>query len=304
MTARSSLSHDADPPSPSVFGAAAYPLGTVAAPASFSILFERETDREFAHELNYFVDLNIDQIVSGAVAGRDEYELRAFINATLRRENAIRYRNEVFLDYEDTAIRKALGASAGVRTTLHLSQAEQLHERDIDFANLSTRNAIRHRRTMVPYSTAIYFIEIVIASVLSITLAISSPSTMDEIVLSFIGGIILWTLGEYLGHRFVLHNLAPIQHRAHHACPGKPVVKIFWQIWFCFVLVFWIAGGAILAGVLGAYAWYLFVHHCAHQRPDVLPKSLLRHHSYHHKFAKRNYGVSTTLWDHLFRTML
>jgi sterol desaturase/sphingolipid hydroxylase (fatty acid hydroxylase superfamily) len=53
-----------------------------------------------------------------------------------------------------------------------------------------------------------------------------------------------------------------------------------------------------------AYTWYLFVHHCAHHGPDKLPLSLLKHHQSHHRFATRNYGVSTTLWDHVFGTML
>jgi sterol desaturase/sphingolipid hydroxylase (fatty acid hydroxylase superfamily) len=61
-----------------------------------------------------------------------------------------------------------------------------------------------------------------------------------------------------------------------------------------------IAGGAFVAGALVAYAWYLFVHH----GPDKLPLPLLKHHQSHHRFATRNYGVSTTLWDHVFGTML
>src|SRR6266550_163399 len=82
------------------------------------------------------------------------------------------------------------------------------------------------------------------------------------------------------------------------------VLTIFWQIWICFALVYLIAGGAFVAGVLVAYAWYLFVHHCAHHGPDKLPLPLLKHHQSHHRFASRNYGVSTTLWDHVFGTML
>jgi hypothetical protein len=48
----------------------------------------------------------------------------------------------------------------------------------------------------------------------------------------------------------------------------------------------------------------LFVHHCAHHGPDKLPLPLLKHHQNHHRFSTRNYGVSTTLWDHVFGTML
>jgi hypothetical protein len=92
-------------------------------------------------------------------------------------------------------------------------------------------------------------------------------------------------------HRFVLHNLTPTQHALHHANPDEPVLPVFRQIWVCFALVYSIAGGAFLAGALIAYAWYLFVHHCAH-RPGNLPLPLLKHHRSHHRFATRNYGVS------------
>jgi len=37
---------------------------------------------------------------------------------------------------------------------------------------------------------------------------------------------------------------------------------------------------------------------------DKSPLPLLEHHRRHHKFATRNYGVSTTLWDRAFRTIL
>jgi sterol desaturase/sphingolipid hydroxylase (fatty acid hydroxylase superfamily) len=68
--------------------------------------------------------------------------------------------------------------------------------------------------------------------------------------------------------------------------------------------IYLIVGGAFVAGALVAYSWYLFVHHCAHHGPDKLPLPLLKHHQIHHQFATRNYGVSTTLWDHIFGTVL
>ena len=110
--------------------------------------------------------------------------------------------------------------------------------------------------------------------------------------------------GPYVVHRFVLHGFAPTEHRLHHANPDGAVLTIFWQIWICFALIYLIAGGAFIAGALVAYAWYLFVHYCAHHGPDKLPLLLLKHHQSHHKFATRNYGVSTTLWDHVFGTVL
>jgi sterol desaturase/sphingolipid hydroxylase (fatty acid hydroxylase superfamily) len=111
-------------------------------------------------------------------------------------------------------------------------------------------------------------------------------------------------LAEYAIHRFLLHDIAPRQHRIHHAHPQDPIDKIFWQIWVGFAVVYLMTGGVVLAGALVAYAWYLFVHYCAHHNPSALPPFLLKHHRDHHRFANRNYGVTTTLWDHVFRTLL
>src|SRR5260370_40055164 len=134
-------------------------------------------------------------------------------------------------------------------------------------------------------------------------LAFSQLRMSSDAVL-FVGGGVALTLAEYAVHRFVLHGFAPIEHRLHHANPDCAVLTIFWQIWICFALVYLIAGGAFVAGALIAYAWYLFVHHCAHHGPDKLPFPLPKHHQSHPRFATRNYGVSTTLWDHVFGTML
>ena len=150
----------------------------------------------------------------------------------------------------------------------------------------------------------IYFGEMLVASLLAILLLTISPFGLSSDATLFAAGIVAWTFAEYVVHRFVLHGLLPTQHGLHHASPDAAVLTIFWQIWACFALVYLIAGGAFLAGGLSAYSWYLFVHHCAHHGPDMLPLPLLKHHRSHHQFATTNYGVSTTLWDHVFGTML
>src|SRR5216684_1512869 len=134
---------------------------------------------------------------------------------------------------------------------------------------------------MGPMTAIIYFGEMLVASLLAIALLAISRLPMSSGTVLFGGGVVGWTLAEYVVHRFVLH-LAPRDHGLHHANPD----------------------GAFVAGALVAYAWYLFVHHCAHHCPNKLPLPLLKHHQSHHRFATRNYGVSTTLWDHVFGTML
>ena len=153
-------------------------------------------------------------------------------------------------------------------------------------------------------TAAIYFGEIITASLSAVVLLAISPLGTTSASELFIGGVVVWTFVEYVVHRFVLHDFVPTRHGMHHANPDKPVLTIFWQIWACFALIYLIAGGAFLAGALVAYAWYLSVHHCAHHGPNNMLPSLLKHHKNHHRFASRNYGVSTTLWDQIFWTML
>jgi hypothetical protein len=54
----------------------------------------------------------------------------------------------------------------------------------------------------------------------------------------------------------VLHAIAPVQHGIHRARPQDAIDRIFWQIWLAFV-AYLTTRGAVLAGVLVAYAWYL-----------------------------------------------
>ena len=158
---------------------------------------------------------------------------------------------------------------------------------------------------LVPSMTvAIYFGELIFATALAvILLTISTAKSSIALILSCCG-LLAFTLAEYITHRFVLHALAPVRHGIHHARPREPIDRIFWQIWLAFVVVYLTTGGAVLAGVLVSYAWYLFVHYCAHQNPAVLPAPLLKHHLDHHRFANRNFGVTTKLWDRVFGTML
>jgi hypothetical protein len=150
----------------------------------------------------------------------------------------------------------------------------------------------------------LYFGEMFLAPLIALVLFEMSPLGPVESALLTVAGIVTWTLAEYSFHRVVLHHFAPTQHRVHHANPGKPVLSIFWQIWVCFAVVYFLAGDAFLAGSLVAYAWYLFIHHCTHHSVDRLPAFLIKNHNGHHKFATRNFGVTTSLWDHVFGTVL
>jgi hypothetical protein len=97
-----------------------------------SILFERADDYPAQERLapEPFLDLNLDQIIDGIIAGRDEYDLRPFFASALHRADAIRYRNDVFRDLEKPAILGAVKSFADKLRSMrdHLAQIEKLHE--------------------------------------------------------------------------------------------------------------------------------------------------------------------------------
>ena len=57
-----------------------------------------------------------------------------------------------------------------------------------------------------------YFGEMLVVSVLAIVLLAISPLEPRYAGALFAGGVVAWTLSEYVVHRFVLHNLTPTQH--------------------------------------------------------------------------------------------
>ena len=91
----------------------------------------------------------------------------------------------------------------------------------------------------------IHFGEMLVVSIFAIVLLAISPLKIGSKAAVFVGGVVSWTLAEYAVHRFVLHDLAPREHGLHHANPDEAALTVFWQIWICFALVYFIAGGAL-----------------------------------------------------------
>jgi hypothetical protein len=105
-----------------------------------------------------------------------------------------------------------------------------------------------------------------------------STSRSSIVVIPFCCGLLAFTLAEYVTHRFVLHAIAPLQHGIQSRTSARPPVdRIFRQIWLAFIVVYLTTGGAFVAGALVGYAWYLFVHYCAHQNPAIGRSRTLSH---------------------------
>lgn len=143
------------------------------------------------------------------------------------------------------------------------------------------------------------------------------------------GLTLLWTLMEYLLHRFVFHfkprshtqrQLIFLFHGIHHYQPHvktrlvmPPVVSI--PLACVFYGLFWLILDGMLgmpyliapmfAGTILGYVSYDIIHYATHHLPmkGKVLKFLKRHHMEHHfKTPDARFGVSSNLWDLVFRT--
>lgn len=138
-----------------------------------------------------------------------------------------------------------------------------------------------------------------------------------------LGGVLAWTLIEYVLHRFVFHlvqvkepwkTIASGLHMAHHRDTelknliiAPPLVSLLFSIpIFLILLAFtWNVGTALMihSGILVGYIAYEWCHYGAHQyNPKfALTRYLKRYHLQHHfKDPNGTFGVTTPMWDYVF----
>ena len=137
-------------------------------------------------------------------------------------------------------------------------------------------------------------------------------------------GAALWTLGEYVLHRFAMHEAAgrgklSREHLEHHVAAMWSFDPVLLLAWLGVVLVAvlgwapigWILGGpiagaSIALGWTAAYGHYEYQHAMSHLRgPATRYQRAVRRHHFHHHFGHpmANHGVTTRFWDRVFRTL-
>jgi sterol desaturase/sphingolipid hydroxylase (fatty acid hydroxylase superfamily) len=145
----------------------------------------------------------------------------------------------------------------------------------------------------------------------------------------FVAGMIFWSLFEYTIHRFVFHFFAESErakkivyviHGNHHeyprdkerlfmpAVPSLLISSTIFFIMYGFAYFFKSTSGvfAFFPGFLMGYLIYGSMHYAIHawNPPFKWMKPLWRnHHLHHYKNVELGFGVSSTLWDHIFNTM-
>ena len=137
-------------------------------------------------------------------------------------------------------------------------------------------------------------------------------------------GVFSWTLLEYLLHRYIFHfepnpaselqrDASFLIHGIHHDYPWDrdrlvmpPTVTavIAFVVWFGFRFLGDVEY-AWFAGMVLGYVWYDLTHYYLHHAAPTTAfgKWLRRYHLVHHfQTPDRRYGITTPLWDFVFRT--
>ena len=133
-----------------------------------------------------------------------------------------------------------------------------------------------------------------------------------------------WTFFEYIAHRFIFHlisertsltRFAYILHGNHHHYPRDrerlfmppvPSLLIAAFIFGTLYLLMQVNAYMFFPGFMLGYLLYASIHYAIHawHPPFTWMKPLWRnHHLHHYKNEHNGFGVSSTLWDHVFGTM-
>jgi sterol desaturase/sphingolipid hydroxylase (fatty acid hydroxylase superfamily) len=166
-------------------------------------------------------------------------------------------------------------------------------------------------------------------AILVLIIALSTTHTWT-VVSFFSAGCAIWTLVEYLFHRYVLHGRFP---------PGKGVVRRFlherldplhWDhhrhpldgnhisgelpdilpLFFVAATVSLLfpvySAQVVLAGVVQSYVGEEWLHYALHFSNSRFPvfRRLKKYHLYHHspRGIDKGYGITTRFWDGVFHT--
>ena len=142
-------------------------------------------------------------------------------------------------------------------------------------------------------------------------------------------GVLTWSLLEYGLHRFVFHDRFNVRnprlreiinasHLTHHAAPrdaDKLLVRPSYALVISGLLFGILSLGfgrlsdaaGLIAGIWAGFLYYEAVHYRVHLRlsDSCLIARQRRAHFYHHFInSERCFGVTSPLWDYVFRTQL
>jgi dihydroceramide fatty acyl 2-hydroxylase len=182
-------------------------------------------------------------------------------------------------------------------------------------------NPLLDKLSRVPWWTPLVVYAPVIAALGWVSLHRLGPLAA---VAAATAGYAIWTLTEYLGHRFLFHAQLPgrlgarihfLIHGVHHVHPSDPLRLVMppllsGPIMLIALIVARFVFGPVLGypmlmGFVAGYIGYDLTHYFVHHgRPKgALGRMVQRNHLMHHfRDSERGFGVSAPYWDHAFGT--
>ena len=175
------------------------------------------------------------------------------------------------------------------------------------------------------HPATIFVVWIPVATIFMVRAILRAELDVLVLVASFAGGMLTWSLAEYVLHRHVFHwtngtawgrRIHFLLHGVHHDFPSDkdrlvmplptsiPLGGLFYGIFFLTMGLRF--ADPFFAGFVIGYLFYDGTHYFVHH---FRPKSrwgrfLRRHHmTHHHADHDGGFGVSTPIWDFVFRTM-
>lgn len=149
--------------------------------------------------------------------------------------------------------------------------------------------------------------------------------SVPDFLIFFMSGLLVWTITEYLLHRFIFHcqptskmglRLHFIFHGVHHdypkdakrlVMPPSASIPLAILFYWLFSLFFKNTNNLYIffSGFITGYLCYDMIHYAIHHlnfKSNIM-KNIKQHHMLHHySDDTKGYGVSSALWDILFRS--
>lgn len=182
-------------------------------------------------------------------------------------------------------------------------------------------NPVLDRLSRVHWSMPLMFYAPFVAILVWLSLTALRPLTAGGMALL---GYLIWTLTEYLGHRYLFHAEFPgawgarihlLIHGVHHDHPNDPLRLVMPPLLSAPIMLaalligglmfgFPLAYPALLGFMIGYLAYDMVHYYVHHAEPKTrLGRSLRRTHMLHHfRDHERGFGVSAPWWDKVFRT--
>jgi len=171
-----------------------------------------------------------------------------------------------------------------------------------------------------PIWPAVFWVPVTLAS-LAYALSLGVPWYTTAGL--FAVGVLFWTFVEYLLHRWVFHFIPKTRavrrfyylvHQVHH--DAQEYDRLTMPIALALIIAapillaqYFILGPTLMwacfPGVVVGYLAYDYVHlysHFGKPKSRIMKGVRRRHQQHHHAYPDRWFGVSSPLWDYVFRT--